>query len=297
MSVLLASMPSRRRTSLRAARSRGDGRILYVAITHAKNHALARVADRTWGRRARAAGAPVVWYSTAPDAVLRPRVVLAADGADSSYENLTLRMLRVWEDVMTEFPGFDWYVRVWDDNYVVHENVAAMAALFNASEPVEIGRVHINAVEPLGPFVDGGGGSLLSGEAAARFNATRCEAFARSFPGADGCRFSCEDAWISKCREREGVRAISRRGFMHGSPAELGYTDRQAWCHCPFRETTGDGVLPHESGPAALQPLVMHYMTAGTMASLDRVWYSHAVAAGGERDPGWFCGWVCQDAP
>lgn len=130
-------------------------RIFYFGVTYKENHELAIAADSTWGKRVMPDGFP--WYSD----MLEPRlknvtVITTKYGNDKNY--LFFRIIKIWEHVIINFPGFDWYIQCWDDSYVIKERIEVIAGRYNPDKVIEIGALH----NPMIDFLDGGALRLQS---------------------------------------------------------------------------------------------------------------------------------------
>ncbi len=134
----------------------------FFGITAPFNHDAVKLISQTWGSRV-----DVTWYSDAEDVELGDLVVvndstyLAASKRQRGYQYMTQKLLWCWNHTMHNFDA-DWYVRVYDDNYVFLRNVRRALRQFNSDEPILIGRV--NAPPGAGGiwYMDGGYGWAIS---------------------------------------------------------------------------------------------------------------------------------------
>lgn len=140
------------------------GGIFYFGITHHSVFNLTYSADKTWARKCNKNG--FLWFADEPDPnnILQNLIVIKPSYVPSDYANIYHRTLLVWKYVLENFAGYDWYLQAWEDNYIIPERLAAIAARYNASELIEIGAFHNNALaEKLGgAFLDGGSTHLMS---------------------------------------------------------------------------------------------------------------------------------------
>jgi len=86
-------------------------RIFFFGVTHSSTVHRAIAVDETWGQRAMPGGLP--WYSNQPEPRLKNVTVIVPPEGDS-YAMIYYRMLLIWKDVWTRYPGYDWYMRLWD---------------------------------------------------------------------------------------------------------------------------------------------------------------------------------------
>jgi len=215
---------------------RPDRKVFYFAVTHASTIDKRIDASlQTWCARVLAyTGRKVIWYSNAPD----PRVdhVISIDGTDS-YANITWRMIATWKHVEQNYPGFSWYSRFWDDNYVIPETFEGIS-MPDENMPLEIGRLAVvgsgklvsigtelstSLVAPL--YIDGGAGSLLSKSALKLMigGMDQCESWLlESAQQEFSCAHGCEDLLFGICSARFfGIKHQRALGMFHTSPPNL----------------------------------------------------------------------------
>ena len=113
-------------------------RLFFFGITHESVAELAHKAHVTWGRHCNA-GHGLVWYSNGEDPVLNATVISL--GAGDAYANITHRVLAVWQHVWRHYPDYDWYVRLWPDNYAFPDRFTALAAQLDPAVPLFVGRL------------------------------------------------------------------------------------------------------------------------------------------------------------
>jgi hypothetical protein len=208
-------------------------KIFYFAVTHSSTIEKRLDASlKTWCARILAhTGRKVVWYSNAPD----PRVdhVISVDGVDS-YANITWRMIAIWEHVSMFYPGYMWYSRFWDDNYVIPETFEPLIlnvidipveigryALASTGRLVSIGTEHIITKE-MHPYMDGGAGSLLSSSGLKQMISgmgTCRKWLLGSARNQFTCSYACEDVLFGYCAFNFfGIKFQRALGMYHGSP-------------------------------------------------------------------------------
>ena len=208
--------------------------IYFFGVTHHTIHHKAAASAASYCWRLRRGG--VKWYSTTFDPILP---VLAIDHpAGQHYGTLFLRVAMVWEHVhVATTLSYPWYVRIWDDNYIISEGYVATANLVDSSMTVALGRIGEHNTRKGKPyFFTGGGACALLSNALVRVQARimpSCRQAAEhwyynrppSTPGFDPdmpeCapgRFGCEDVVISYClRKALGSKyvIVRRPGFNH----------------------------------------------------------------------------------
>ena len=92
-------------------RGKKKPRIFYCGVTHSSSNGRIEVAKATWANPLK-----VVWCSNeaSPDV---NHVVSNPDG--NAYDQLTWHMMLVWNHMYENYAEYDWYGRVWDDNYII----------------------------------------------------------------------------------------------------------------------------------------------------------------------------------
>jgi hypothetical protein len=112
-------------------------------------------------------------------------------------------MAAVWKHVAANYPGYRWYARFWDDNYVVVEHFEEISEDYDHRTPIEIGRladyaknelVRVGEANSSSAFlyVDGGAGSLLSHEAMLRLTGGMDRCLSAIDPSTFPCAWRCE---------------------------------------------------------------------------------------------------------
>jgi hypothetical protein len=153
-----------------------------------------------------------------------------------SYEMIYYRMLMIWRHVWETYPGFDWYVRAWDDNIILPERVEQIAALYDPEELVEIGRPRFGETTwPGGKWVEafmGGGASALTSRALVKKFVDNMDSCPKTITAQ-------EDVTISICHRKLGARYVRHYGFLPHSPrpgGELNVFPSDLSCKRRYRE-------------------------------------------------------------
>ncbi|KAJ9469019.1 hypothetical protein DIPPA_13057 [Diplonema papillatum] len=271
-----------------------DGRAAYV--------------ERTWGRRT-----PVQWYADRWDSHLRPIVDEHPMYAKNPWGLMTYKITRIWQrdggrvergrPANSETPasfaahfreGYDWYVRLWDDNYFHEENLHGALGHLDPSKPVTAGKAGWYSLSTTAkvPFSGGGAGWFLSTTAMDRFGLSidAAEAWMPVFR-AQPIRLTHdlhnEDIILSVWLDKIKVSFINILGVEHVSPG-LGPKQR-----CMSNETlyslrwdrnasvyyeTDLTFLLENTTYGYTKPLVWHYMSPNRLVRLETLLYPDAGA-------------------
>ena len=232
--------------------------IFYFGVTHSSSNGRVEVAKATW-----ADPLQVVWYSNEA----RPGVNhVVSNPSGNAYDQLTWRMMLIWKHVYENYKGYDWYARVWDDNYIIQDTFESLVKGYSPDELVEIGRLgrlkgHV--------FVGGGAGSLLS-RAAMKLWSERideCRAQLQEMKTIP-CAFACEDVLISRCRSKIGIRFKEGYGLFSHSPSHRNVMNISFEDIACRRE----GVFEHiDKGPQVKTvPRSFHYVSPTEMTAIHR---------------------------
>lgn len=197
-------------------------KLFVFGVTYEPNHERARVADRTWVKILKPEG--ITWYSNQTDPFLKTKVIIPKEGM--GYANVFWRMRLIWEDVIRNNPGYDWYMRVWDDNYVRWDRLCPLLKVYNSNAKLELGHIYTgHAREEFLPDMDhliGGGATSLSTKSSNEDLLSfmdKCVSWIQDLPPRTNrnntCRWNCEDYYLSYCRLRLGTRLIDVPGFFH----------------------------------------------------------------------------------
>ena len=183
--------------------------IFYFGITVArrKHIMLSHAAQSTWGKYAQ-----VTWYSTESDAFLNATVVRVGQG--DGYGLVTHRVRAIWAHVYKYHTGYDWYLRCWDDNFLILSRISLIADQLDPYVSVIIGRLGIykdgGGVDIT--FVEGGASSLMSKAALDQWAKFSGLDFQCSFANMK-CASWCEDVAFSKCQHDAGIPFVPAYGF------------------------------------------------------------------------------------
>ena len=212
-------------------------KLLIYGLTWSEGHDRVVQIERAFEKYLRA---PIVWYSDTPDDRFHPRIVSKA-----SYPIVTWRCKEMYKDVHTNFPNYDWYLRTWDDTYIVPTHIYEVLNEYDASQSIEVGRLGSHAWKGREEvFVDGGAGSLMSASAFHTFgsNLDRCMILANNNDPALG--WAAEDVIFSHCKLRLNITLRSHCGFHHTSDTKkvttitndcrLASTQREHSGRCPL---------------------------------------------------------------
>lgn len=194
--------------------------ILYFVVSHPSCVKEEVAARTTWST-----GLNIRWFNT--EKLFRDTIVVSV--APNTYMNVFPRVREVWKHVyLNEGDKYDWYVRLFPDNYLFPSRLESFLQSFDPTLPQLIGHV---ASTNHGPFVGGGAGWVVSRSA--------LEAWASS----DGDDFSkcavpewlapdmayAEDVIISDCMQRAGVKFLQHkdvfRSFYPGHESNSDITE------------------------------------------------------------------------
>jgi hypothetical protein len=106
----------------------------YFGVTHPSTIHKAKAMQRTWITKLKS----FTWYSTEPDSDLNPHVVPWPGG--NEYSKITYRSLLVFKHVWENYPGYDWYVRQFDDTYVFPERLEKLVTNMDPNKGIVVGR-------------------------------------------------------------------------------------------------------------------------------------------------------------
>jgi hypothetical protein len=260
------------------------GRILLVALTHTKNHLKAKACNATWGRAARERHSHLVtgplWFSNDLGDVpgFTPIVTPSLNGKHN-YSDVfprVLGMLQYVLDMPGAVEGHAWVARVWDDNWLSSDALAAEAAHYNANEPLAIGMLGTwDASNGMPHILWGGAALLLSRGALRRLRNGGIEWCYRQTLRTAGPspNLAAEDVWLSQCLHHAGVEMLFGEGLIQGSPRDVGIFPHHAqWLACKRRlvydeagrslQLEGEG---DTGGNAGARPISFHYLDEGML--------------------------------
>ena len=242
--------------------SKASGKLFFFGVTCPQNHKLAAAAHLTWGRLI----PNMTWFTTSAPIESNgafPAVVLQTPRSSTgTYRaDLITRMMAIWTYVSSTYSGFDWYVRCWDDNYIVGHRMAMLASHFKPSTPIAVGLTR--EFRKL-PYLGGGATSLVSKKA--------LHLVMRTFgSGLAKCRRLCvenkiyawaEDVCFSLCSRQAGVREIHHCGFHTHHPfrkERKSMSKQDITCGMPWRRQLKDQPSC-VYGPSFPGPITFHYV-------------------------------------
>ena len=129
--------------------------IFYFAITHHSNRKKALACNKTWVQTL----PNMHWYSDEPDPEMNYTVISYKAG--NTYQLVTYRALLIFNHVLSTYTGYDWYVRLWDDNYFFKERLEKLLENQNPNDSVLIGKMlHVDNWKDETRYFYLGGGSV-----------------------------------------------------------------------------------------------------------------------------------------
>jgi hypothetical protein len=121
----------------------------------------ANYVEATWGQRT-----PIQWYMDKWSDELRPIVDLHPNYVKDPFNLLTFKISRIWQRVHSDFGAgdYDWYIRLWDDNYFLEENVYNVLGRMDLTRPLMVGKIGWRNMgkSAVYPFAGGGAGWFLN---------------------------------------------------------------------------------------------------------------------------------------
>lgn len=121
----------------------------------------ANFVEATWGQRT-----PIQWFMDKWSAELRPIVDLHPQYVKDPFNLLTFKISRVWQRVHRDYGtgNYDWFIRLWDDNYFLEENVYNVLGRMDLNRPLMVGKIGWRNMGKAAvyPFAGGGAGWFLN---------------------------------------------------------------------------------------------------------------------------------------
>ena len=232
-----------------------EPRIFYFGVTALPNHDRALEAERVWGHTLTPGG--MVWYSTGHDSRFPKLHVLVPPSGGVSYNDLNPRMLLIWKHMYERNPGYDWYVRTWDDNFIFKARVEEVAKEYDHTKKIEIGRTGFHGGRE---FMGGGGSSLASG--------VLVKEFVEKIDKCSNEATAIEDVLISWCRvDQCQATFIIDAAFNTFSPrpyGELNMYMSDLSCRRKYH-------FHLEDEPRL--PATFHYVHKNAQAMIHKAWY------------------------
>lgn len=125
------------------------------------NDGRANFVEATWGQRT-----PIQWFMDKWSDELRPIVDLHPNYIKDPFGLLTFKISRIWQRVHEDFGAgdYDWFVRLWDDNYFLEENAFNVLGRMDMSRPLMVGKIGWRNMGKAAvyPFAGGGAGWFLN---------------------------------------------------------------------------------------------------------------------------------------
>jgi len=188
--------------------------IFYFAVSHPSSLEGETACRETWAK-----DLEVTWYSsekTYPDTV-----VVSAE--PNTYANIFARVLKVWAHVYAEHRGYDWYVRLWPDNYLYSDRLVQLLDSYDPEMPQLIGRSGLlKQPNNTFDFIGGGAGWALSRAALETW-------VKQDGKSLDGCKphanltsryHYSEDVIISTCLLKANIHFIHRGDVFLSHPPD-----------------------------------------------------------------------------
>jgi UDP-glucose 4-epimerase len=249
-----------------------QGRFFYFGITHGNNHEKALAAHQTWGQRA---SGGVIWYTTSGAQNMFPFIVISHP-ENNGYKRIFFRVLEIYRHVWQYYPGYDWYIRVWDDNFVVTENVEKFLMTKRSDENVEFGYFRqVPGPQPF-PLVWGGPGNFMSQSSLSTIaeNVTDCIEFARGlerkYPNhVKDWKWQAEDVFISAFRTDRGSKMVWTDGMYPFAPGP----DKEQAVACRSKQKF---TVDPDADKYPTEVLTLHYVGPAQMIRLNHLWLSQS---------------------
>jgi len=108
-----------------------------LGVSHESGHIKMRYSASIWGWRFKRGGVP--WSSTATDSLVPVKVISPPEG--SPYNLLALRTVAIWIWALNVYPGYSWYIRMWDDVMPIVERYVDIACAHDGDGKLAVGRV------------------------------------------------------------------------------------------------------------------------------------------------------------
>ena len=201
-------------------------KIFYFGVTHHLNRDKLMASNRTWVRTI----PKMHWYSDKPDPDLNVTVVSYEPG--NTYKLITYRMLMIFQHIYEHHQGYDWYVRLWDDNYLFNDRLVELLQDQDPDEAVLIGKLldikfpmHNGEVRRF-LYIGGGSVWVLSRSALNRWftlananltNHRTCkmDGVGRYLADIPNYNQHAEDLHLSLCLNSLGVKYVHAYGFQN----------------------------------------------------------------------------------
>lgn len=266
-------------------------RVFVFAITGGSDGRAAFV-ERTWGQRT-----PIVWFADKYTPDLRPIVDLHPMYLKDKFRFLTFKISRIWQRVYEDYGSgaYNWYIRLWDDNYFYEEALHNTLGRLDPSAPLMAGKIGWRYMSDTAifPFAGGGAGWFLSKAGLERIGPSIADAekwfveFRRRRDIFLPHDIHDEDVFLTAWFHLRNITFINIPGVEHVSPG-LGWRQRcldDATLHAlrwdpnttiyfnyPAREPQ---FRIENATYAYTKPLVWHYMSPSRLVTLETLLYPH----------------------
>lgn len=270
---------------------------LFVFCIGGGNDGRANFVERTWGQRT-----PIQWYTDTWTPQLRPIVDLHPLYKKDPFNLLAFKISRIWQRVYEDYGNhYDWYVRLWDDNYFHEENAYNVLGRFQLPhyqrehEPLMVAKMAwrnmgVNAVYP---FAGGGAGWFLNRAGLHRIgpNVARGEQWFQEFRNRKDIflkhHIHDEDVFLTAWFHNEGVAFQNAPGLEHVSPGmqqkqrclsnDMIYKLRwdpnvTIYFDYPAHEAQ---FRQEDAWYAFTKPIVWHYMSPSRLVHVETLLYPH----------------------
>lgn len=268
-------------------------KVFTFAITGGRD-GRARLVENTWGQRT-----PLQWYADEWTDALRPIVDVHPQYDKDRFAFLVFKISRIWQRVYEDYgPSrsnhtYDWYARLWDDNYFYEENLFNTLGRLRPDTPQMAGKIAWRnlGVSDVYPFAGGGAGWFLS--------RTGMELLGLSIAAAEKWFYVLrakrniflphamhdEDVFLTAWLDRLNVSFVNIPGVEHVSPG-LGWKQRCLTDQVLFdlrwnpNETIFYDYPAHEARfrieehfYSFAKPIVWHYMSPTRLVRLETLLY------------------------
>lgn len=283
--------------------------IFYGIATHHSKIEKQKMVMMTWGKRIPAKN--LYWYSDVDAPYLNSNVIV--NPAGESYREMFTKMIEFWKSVYNEFgekDSFNWYLRLWEDNYVLTENLERFLntdvyEIYSNSEnlqhlysdpmfrflnwnvipdfnkPIVIANVspYVQSKGEIFPLLGGGPGWVFNNKALKLFaeNVEYC-IDKMKFDTDIECKNVCEDVMIGECLRSLGVQIVPFCGAF-GHPPWNQYS-------CSIDDenlrkkllvdtnTCSNGNFVGSCPLKKYHPLIFHYMEPEQMSRVETILYN-----------------------
>ena len=262
----------------------------------------ANFVEWTWGQRT-----PIQWYADEWTPSLRPIVDLHPLYLKDRFGLLTFKISRIWQRVFSDFgaSSYDWYVRLWDDNYFHEEFTYSALGRLSSDAKLMAGKIGWRNMGPnaVFPFAGGGAGWFLSkgGLEAVGPTILQAEDWFFKFRARKDIflphHIHDEDVFLTAWFHLQNISFVNIPGVEHVSPGlkqkqrclrdeqlfKLRWEPNETiYFDYPAREAQ---FRIEEAWYAYSKPIVWHYMSPTRLVKLEQVLYPERAAFLGSLKP------------